>query len=380
VQFGAERKHISKTTELGARAANACVALLFVVCAFFAVGCKRRESHGIDARQIHEITQELAKAISDAAPGGTLIRTRHAPGGSSGTSVDDLRVRIRGERTADRIRQAVEGVATRHSLTVDPEKRSGERIGIALRSRGHITHRIEIEWATPAEAQSAGKFRPGQPRLAILLDDLGSDRAAAEAIFALRLPVTISVLPYHEHSHEIAQAAKQHGCEVMLHLPMESVANQSPEQQELRPGLSRAQVKTVVEKMLEEIPEADGVNNHQGSQATADPALMQELMQVLKDDGIFYVDSRTTANTVAYETAQREGVKAAFRNVPFLDDLQDKTAVKKQLRLAIEGARQKGEAIAIGHPHAATLDALREMLPQAKKDGIQLVFVSELVK
>jgi len=135
-----------------------------------------------------------------------------------------------------------------------------------------------------------------------------------------------------------------------------------------------------VEKMLEEIPEADGVNNHQGSQATADPALMQELMQVLKDDGIFYVDSRTTANTVAYETAQREGVKAAFRNVPFLDDLQDKTAVKKQLRLAIEGARQKGEAIAIGHPHAATLDALREMLPQAKKDGIQLVFVSELVK
>jgi len=377
VQFGAELKPISKTTELRARAAHACVAALFVVCAIFAAGCKRRESHGVDAQQIHEITQELTKAISDAAPGGPVIRTRHARSDSAGTGVDVIRVRIRGERTADRARQAVEGVATRHGLTVDPEKLSEKGIGIALRSRGHITHLIEIESRT-TEAAVGGKS--GQPKLAILLDDLGSDRTAADAIFALHVPLTISVLPYHEHSHDIAQAAKQHGCEVMLHLPMESVANQSPEQQELRSGLSREQVTTVVEKMLEEIPEADGVNNHQGSQATADPALMLELMRVLKNDGVFYVDSRTTASTVAYETAQREGVKAAFRNVPFLDDLRDQTAVKKQLRAAMEGAKQKGEAIAIGHPHSATLKALREMLPQAKKDGIQLVFVSELVR
>jgi len=132
--------------------------------------------------------------------------------------------------------------------------------------------------------------------------------------------------------------------------------------------------------MLDAVPQADGVNNHQGSQATADAALMNELMRVLKDDGVFYVDSRTTAATVAYDAARREGVKAAFRNVPFLDDVQEKSAVKKQLRTAIQGAKQKGEAIAIGHPHAATLEALRETLPQAKAEGVQLVLVSDLVR
>src|SRR6202008_839504 len=110
-----------------------------------------------------------------------------------------------------------------------------------------------------------------------------------EAIFALHEPITISVLPYHANSQAIASAAHQHGCEVMLHLPMQSVGNESPEQQELRLGLSGEEVRNVVEKMLDAVPQADGVNNHQGSQATADAALMSELMRVLKDDGLFYV-------------------------------------------------------------------------------------------
>jgi len=211
------------------------------------------------------------------------------------------------------------------------------------------------------------------------MDDLGSDRSAAEAIFALRVPITVSVLPFHPHSQEIAREARQHGCEVMLHLPMQSLANESPEQQELRPGLSSDEVRDTVEKMLDAIPGADGVNNHQGSQATADSKLMDDLMRVLKDEGVFYVDSRTTAATVAFDAAQREGVRTAFRNVPFLDDLQKKDAVKRQLQLAIQGAKKKGEAIAIGHPHTETLAALREMLPQAKSNGVQLVLVSELV-
>ena len=106
---------------------------------------------------------------------------------------------------------------------------------------------------------------------------------------------------------------------------------------------------------------------------------MNELMRVLKDEDVFYVDSRTTAATVAFDAARREGVRTAFRNVPFLDDLQNKDAVKRQLQLAIQGAKQKGEAIAIGHPHPETLAALREMLPRTKNEGVELVLVSELV-
>ena len=106
---------------------------------------------------------------------------------------------------------------------------------------------------------------------------------------------------------------------------------------------------------------------------------MRELMPVLRARHLFYIDSRTTAATVAYETAQNSRVPSAFRNVPFLDDVVEVGAVRKQLELALRGAREKGEALAIGHPHPATLQALREVLPNAQSEGVQLTFASELV-
>jgi uncharacterized protein len=218
-----------------------------------------------------------------------------------------------------------------------------------------------------------------QGKLAILLDDLGSDRAAAEQIFALRYPLTISVLPEHAHSVEIAEEAGRRGYEVMLHLPMQAVGKEQAEPQQLRLGMPAGQVGTMVDRFLNEVPNVKGVNNHQGSQATADSELMAELMPVLHERKLFYVDSRTTAATVAFDTAQRDGVPAAFRNVPFLDDEENVAAIERQIALAMRGAKEKGEAIAIGHPHPATLTALREMLPKAERAGVRLVFVSELV-
>jgi polysaccharide deacetylase 2 family uncharacterized protein YibQ len=135
----------------------------------------------------------------------------------------------------------------------------------------------------------------------------------------------------------------------------------------------------MVSQFLQNVPGVVGVNNHQGSQATSDPALMSELMPVLRDRHLFYIDSRTTAATVAFDTAQNSGVHSAFRNVPFLDDVAEVAAVRKQLNLALRGAREKGEAIAIGHPHPATLQALRDVLPQAKAQGVQLVLASGLI-
>jgi polysaccharide deacetylase 2 family uncharacterized protein YibQ len=140
-----------------------------------------------------------------------------------------------------------------------------------------------------------------------------------------------------------------------------------------------AEVAALVDQFLQNVPDAAGVNNHQGSQATADAPLMDELMPVLRDRHLFYVDSRTTAATVAYETAQDFGVRSAFRNVPFLDDVAEVAAVRKQLELALRGAREKGEAVAIGHPHGATLQALGELLPRAQAQGVRLVLTSELV-
>jgi polysaccharide deacetylase 2 family uncharacterized protein YibQ len=143
--------------------------------------------------------------------------------------------------------------------------------------------------------------------------------------------------------------------------------------------MSAKQVEAMLGEMIETVPDAVGVNNHQGSQATSDPALMDELMPALHNWNLFYVDSRTTAATVAFDAARRQGIPTAFRNVPFLDDVQDVAAIRKQLDLAIRGAKEKKAAVAIGHPHPATLEALREVLPKVNGSGVRLVFVSELV-
>lgn len=341
-------------------------------------GCKQGKRAVFTPTQIHQITEELAKAAAGKAPEGSVVKSRRARLRSGATRAEELYIGLRGAGVrSDQIRQMLAGIATARGLAVSSEVANANITRMVLRSRGTITHRVEIEQLPAITERSS--LSAGQARLAILMDDLGSDRSAAQAIFALKVPVTVSVLPFHPYSQEIAREARQRGCEVMLHLPMQSLANESSEPQELRPGLSPEQVRSTVEKMLDAIPGVEGVNNHQGSQATADAALMNELMHVLKDEGVFYVDSRTTAATVAFDAARREGVRAAFRNVPFLDDVQKKNAVKRQLQLAILGAKQKGEAIAIGHPHPETLAALREMLPLAESNGVHLVLVSEMV-
>ena len=166
----------------------------------------------------------------------------------------------------------------------------------------------------------------------------------------------------------------------MLHLPMESVSNRRAESHELRPGMSQRDVTALVDGFISAVPGVTGVNNHQGSESTANTPLMNELMRVLHEHKLFYIDSRTTAATVAFDAARHAGVPTAYRNVPFLDDVAEVNAVARQLHLALREAREKNDAIAIGHPHPATLKALHEVLPEAKAQGVRLVYASELVR
>ena len=351
-----------------------------------ASGCKKPEPARLPPSKIHAITRELAAAAKSATPANSQIRIAFQVPDGGAESTDHLDITIFSD-TADpaarsqvaKTLQSLGTVATRNSLTEEPSE-SREGILFFYLRTGVRTHAIHIH-AHPRNSTQAGNTAGllSVPRLAIILDDLGSDRAAADAIFALPYPLTISVLPNHEHSAEIAGEAKRRGFQVLLHLPMQSVANEHPEAQELHPGMQPAEVSARVAQFLENVPGVVGVNNHQGSEATSDPELMSELMAVLRDGHLFYVDSRTTAATVAFDTAQDFGIRSAFRNVPFLDDVPEVAAVRKQLQLALRGAREKGEAIAIGHPHPATLQALREVLPQARAQGVQLVFASDLV-
>lgn len=252
---------------------------------------------------------------------------------------------------------------------------------LSLTSREKIRSLLHRGTKSASRAKDHPASRPstGGARLAIILDDLGNDRAAADAVFQLPYHLTVSVLPHHPYSVEIAEQAHRRGYQVMLHLPMQAQGGEKPEREELRPGMSSGEVSRELNDMLKAVPHVVGVNNHQGSLATSNPVLMTDLMPLLRDRHLFFIDSRTTTATVAFDLAEKNSVPCAFRNVPFLDDVQDVAAIRKQLELALRGAQQKREAIAIGHPHPETLAALRDIAPRAQAEGVQLVFASELV-
>lgn len=242
--------------------------------------------------------------------------------------------------------------------------------------RGHRTQSIlivaPIPAAVPAQAVSH------RPRLAIVIDDLGNDRAQADALFRLSYPLTLSVLPHLPNSGEIAEEGHRRGYQVLLHLPMASTGGEKDEPIELHPGMDSGDVEQTFAAMLETVPYAVGVNNHEGSRGTSDATLMGELMPLLRERKLFFVDSRTTAATVAETAAHAAGVPATSRNV-FLDDEQSVPAIRKQFALAVRDAREKGSALAIGHPHPETLQVLSETLPEIERQGVTLVFASDLV-
>ena len=378
--------HFSFSTNTKVRLVRLAGLVFLLALCWIAAGCKKSEPARLAPAKIHAITRELAAVAKSTAPASSEIRMAFQSPVSSAAAADRLDITLfsPGPDSVTRaqiakIQQSLTAVATRHGLTEEPSE-SREGILFFFLKSGIRTHAIHIHTGANASVHTGDTPGPvGTARLAVILDDLGSDRAAAQAIFALPYPLTISVLPNHEHSTEIASEAHRRGYQVLLHLPMQSIANETPEAQELRPGMPATEVNALVEQFLRNVPGVAGINNHQGSQATADSELMEELMPVLRDRNLFYVDSRTSAATVAFDTARSFGVRSAFRNVPFLDDVAESASVRRQLDLALRGAREKGEAIAIGHPHPATLQALREILPRAQAQGVRLVFVSDLV-
>ena len=258
---------------------------------------------------------------------------------------------------------------------------------------GKEPHRAPASAASSAAAKpDAARPAPKQlhvaalpenaPRLAIVIDDLGRDRGSAERLLALNVPITFAVLPNLPSSADVAAAAHQAGREVILHLPMAANGARGPspaEPGELHRAMDAAAVEQAVAAMLASVPYARGVNNHQGSSATQSRALMQAVMDALRKRDLYFLDSRTSAASVAYDAAQDAGMRAAYRT-EFLDDTPERNLVVRQLQSAERRAREQGWAIAIGHPHAITLEVLEQMLPQMQARGIHFVFVSQIAK
>jgi polysaccharide deacetylase 2 family uncharacterized protein YibQ len=238
--------------------------------------------------------------------------------------------------------------------------------------RDFYTHRIVF---VSEAVQRPVKKRP---QVAIIIDDLGYDRRLASEFFDLNLPLTLSVLPSAPFAKEIAIEARTKGLELLLHMPMEprNHNGSNPGPMVLTTDMKEERIKGILAECLAKIPGVRGVNNHMGSLFTEDREKMEVFLGELKKKGLFFVDSRTSPNTIGKRLARQMGVPAVERNV-FLDHDLQVEALRTQMERLLALSRTHGTGVGIAHPHRETLELFREYLPKLRTE-YQIVPVSDL--
>jgi len=220
----------------------------------------------------------------------------------------------------------------------------------------------------------------GQPAIAIVIDDMGVDRARSLRMIDQKGPLTLSLMTYADGLADLVARARRAGHEVMAHLPMEPLdPDENPGRGALRVSMDLDTVRATLAGDLDPWSGYVGINNHMGSKFTTDRARMDVVMRELKARGLLWLDSKTIAGSTGTAAAQAAGVPYVERDV-FIDNEQTVTAVLAQLAEAEKIARNRGTAIAIGHPHEATLEALRLWIPEVGGRGFALVPVTEILR
>ncbi|WP_247896290.1 divergent polysaccharide deacetylase family protein [Azospirillum argentinense] len=234
---------------------------------------------------------------------------------------------------------------------------------------------------SPLWKKNALPFRapPGKPAIAIVIDDMGVDRKRSNRAVSLPAPLTLAWLPYAHELPAQARAARAAGHELMLHLPMEPSGSADPGPQALRVSLDKGEILRRTKAALDSFDGYVGVNNHMGSRFTADSAAMAPVLGEIARRGLLWLDSRTTAKSAGLTLAREFQMPFAGRDI-FLDNEMTVSAVRGQLAKTEQVARKQGYAIAIGHPHDATIDALASWMPEVQKRGFVLVPVSAVVR
>jgi polysaccharide deacetylase 2 family uncharacterized protein YibQ len=231
-----------------------------------------------------------------------------------------------------------------------------------------------LRYAVPAPPTA------NRPLVAIVFDDLGLDRARTAEAIRLRGPLTMSFMTYANDLGEQTEAARRGGHELFLHVPMEAIDRHAdPGPRGLFTALSREENLARLRWGLGRLAGFVGINNHMGSKFTSDAHSMMPVMEELRARGLVFLDSRTSPSSAGIRLAVAYGVPHAARDV-FLDDDQAPSAIARQLARLEQVARQQGSAVAIGHPHDATVAALKAWLPQLGEKGLALVPVSAVVR
>lgn len=231
----------------------------------------------------------------------------------------------------------------------------------------------------PMSAARPATLAP-HPVIGIIIDDLGNSLAEGRRAAELPGPVACAVLPHTRNAVKLADLCHAQGKEVLLHLPMQALDNAPLGPGGITLNMRREDIERTVRDDLASIPHVVGVNNHEGSLISMHPGDLAWIMQTLHLLGaLYFVDSYTTPDSIAYQIARENHVPAARRDV-FLDDVNTEAAVQIQFNRLLDVARKRGFALAIGHPRPATLAVLNVELPQLATQGIELVPVAAIVK
>ncbi len=215
-------------------------------------------------------------------------------------------------------------------------------------------------------------------QLGIIIDDLGYNAELGRRIVDLPGDITLAILPFTPHGQELATTGYRQGKEIILHAPMSNSRDLPLGPGGLTSDMDQDEFQQALEKMLAAVPHIRGLNNHMGSQLTRETRPMTWLMAELADRGLYFVDSRTSAESQALRVAQSRRLPSVKRDL-FLDNQRDITLIRQQLQKALVLAQRRGRALAIGHPYPETLTVLEELPALLATTGVRLVKVSELL-
>lgn len=259
-------------------------------------------------------------------------------------------------------------------VEVEVENLSSHELICRVFVSGLNTHKVRIRYKDKLMVSSREL-----PKIAIIIDDLGYDLDIAKSLMKFDLPLSLSVLPLATYTSDIVEEANKQGCELLLHIPMEpkEYPRFDPGPGALLTDMNDKELRKAIDFLLKQTPGVIGVNHHMGSSFSERRDKMSVVLSELKGRNLFYVDSRTTAQTIAYDLAKEMGVPAGKKST-FLDHDLSLEALRFQVERLMGMARYSGEAIGIGHPHKETLEILKEYSRQLTSE-FNVVPVSELV-
>lgn len=245
----------------------------------------------------------------------------------------------------------------------------------------NLSRRLDLIQKRIEESRAAMEAvpEPYKAKIAIVIDDLGYNLNNVGEIWALNVPVTLSILPSLSYSKKIAQMAAKKNIEVILHLPLEPHENLRLEKDTIMTSMTDEEIKASLDKSILSIPGLKGVSGHMGSKATEDKRVMSVVLNDLKVRELYFLDSLVTSGSICSELSRSLGVKSASRSI-FLDNEADSVYIRGQLTKLIKRALAADHAIGIGHDRALTIAAIREMLPKLEEMRVEVVSLSELVE